>query len=120
MNDSTTGWLSIPQAIATAKMSRRTLYRWMAQGSLPFRVGPDGHRYIRQEQIDALRSRNRPSVSSENKLAEEVANLRGQIERLGGQLEDHTELLRNALALYSPKTIGDLIKKRSATDKDQN
>jgi len=47
-------WLTTKEAAAYLKVTRRTLYRWMEEGRLPFFVMTSGRRRVRKEDLDAL------------------------------------------------------------------
>jgi len=47
-------WLTSKEAAAYLKVTRRTLYRWMEEGRLPFFVMASGRRRVRKEDLDAL------------------------------------------------------------------
>jgi excisionase family DNA binding protein len=53
-------WLTVKEAAAYLKVSRATLYRWMAAGIVPYYAiatahrGPKATRRFRQEDLDAI------------------------------------------------------------------
>ena len=48
-------WMTISEACEYLKISQRTLYRYMEDGSLPFfTVGETGHRRLKRSDLEAL------------------------------------------------------------------
>jgi predicted site-specific integrase-resolvase len=43
--------MNVGQAVATLRVSRRTLYYWMARGTLPFTEGPCRSRQLNIEDV---------------------------------------------------------------------
>lgn len=51
----TNGWLTITEAARHLKVTRRTLYRYMDAGRLPYyQIGEKGPRRVRKSDLDAL------------------------------------------------------------------
>jgi excisionase family DNA binding protein len=47
-------WLTSKEAAAYLKVTRRTIYRLMHDGQLPYHTMPKGRRRIRREDLDAI------------------------------------------------------------------
>ena len=47
-------WLTSKEAAAYLKVTRRTIYRLMHEGRLPYHIMPKGRRRLRREELDAI------------------------------------------------------------------
>lgn len=113
MSETDTTWLTLKAAAQRVGCSTKTLYRRMACGHLPYRVGADNRRYVAEEML--LESVNvRPRTIGQNTcrgvlvLCQEVATLTAAIRR-------QTQLLEGAISLYQPKTMADLANKQTVS-----
>ena len=61
-----TEWLTLKEACEYLKLDRRTLYKYMQLGKLPYyQIGGSGTRRFRREDLDLLLVRGAPSVPEE-------------------------------------------------------
>jgi DNA-binding transcriptional MerR regulator len=104
-------WLNLNEAAQLAGCSRKTLYRIMAKGALAYRKETNNRRYVRRQDIETLFAVCRTPHGRRPQTRTELAIVMRMVEQLSADLGKHSEVLERMIALYQPKSLGDLVNK---------
>jgi hypothetical protein len=113
MPETETTWLTLQAAAQRVSCSTKTLYRRMASGRLPYRVGANNRRYVAEDRLLEAVTPRQPPVNP--KTCHGIAALHQEVLALRAAVRHQTQLLECAISLYQPKTMADLANKQSAS-----
>ena len=107
MNDNL---MTMRESAEWAMCSRKTLYRYMSKGLLPYQLGRNQRRYIHRKDLEELFIIRRNKADSQ--YHQYIVTLIGEM-RVG--LHQQRNLIERMLALYRPKSLAELTLKHRAT-----
>jgi len=105
-------WLNLTEAADLAKCSRKTLYRYMTRGVLEYRKEANNRRYVQRHAIETLFPIYRTQKTDGSQTKADCSMLTSSLEILSEEVATQSELLKRMIALYKPKTLGELVSKR--------